>query len=218
MVLFRGSGHHPANCRFKTQSCHHCKGVGHIARMCRKKRRDESTKAAAAPSATPSKQKGKPRSTHQLDQEEVGVLFSLTSKGGVNVTMNVAGSDVDVEVETGATVTVIPTGVFQSALSHVQLSGSAVRLQTYSGELLEVPGEADVPVRYGNRFAVPKIVVVDVSNKPAILGRSWLQVIHMDWSSLFQVQGENKEADLLSRLPIPVEVIDPNEQMFNNVD
>ena len=26
---------------------------------------------------------------------------------------------------------------------------------------------------------------------------------------------ENKEADLLSRLPIPVEVIDPNEQTFN---
>ena len=26
---------------------------------------------------------------------------------------------------------------------------------------------------------------------------------------------ENKEADLLSRLPIPVEVIDPNEQTSN---
>ena len=108
-----GTGHHPANCRFKTQSCHHCKGVGHIARMCRKKWRDESTKAAAAPSATPSKQKEKPRSTHQIDQEEVGILFSLTSKGGVNVKMNIAGSDVDMEVDTEATVTVVPTGVYQ---------------------------------------------------------------------------------------------------------
>ena len=75
--------------------------------MCRKKRRGESTKVAAAPSAapsvTPSKQKGKP---HQIDQEQVGVLFSLTSKGGVKVTMNVGGSDVDMEVDTGATVTV----------------------------------------------------------------------------------------------------------------
>ena len=137
-----GIGHHPANCRFKTQSCHHCKGVGHIARMCRKKRRDESTKAEATPSATPSKQKRKPFFAHK--------------QGGVNVTMNPAGSDVDMEVDTGATVTVIPTKDYQSALSHVQLSPSTVRLQTYSGESLEVRGEADVPVRYGNQFAVLK--------------------------------------------------------------
>ena len=75
-----GTSHHPANCRFKTQSCHHCKAVGHIARMRRKKRRDESTKAAAAPSATPSKQKGKPRSTHQIDQEEVVYCFRSQAK------------------------------------------------------------------------------------------------------------------------------------------
>ncbi|XP_062515266.1 uncharacterized protein LOC134190771 [Corticium candelabrum] len=107
--------------------------------------------------------------------------------------MNIAGSDVDMEVDMGAAVTVIPTGVYQSALSHVQLSPpSSVRLQTYSGESLEVRGEADVPVRYGNQFAVLKIVVVDVNKGPAILGRSWLQVIHMDWSSLFQVQGEKR--------------------------
>ena len=150
-----GIGHHPANCMFKTQSGPHCKGVGHIARMCRKKRRDESTKAEATSSATPSKQKGKPRSTHQIDQEKVGVFFAH-KQGGVNVTMNTARSDVDMEVDTGATVTVIPTKDYQSALSHVQLSPSAVRLQTYSGESLEVRGEADVPVRHGNQFAVLK--------------------------------------------------------------
>ena len=104
------------------------------------------------------------------------------------------------EVDTGATVTVIPTGVYRSALSHVQVSLSSVRLQTYSGESLEVRRKADVPVRCGNQFAVLKIVVVDVSNKPAILERSWLQVIHMDWSSLFQVQGE-KRLSLVDRLP-----------------
>ena len=90
------------------------------------------------PSATPSKQKGKPCSTHQIDQEEESVLFLLTSKGGVIVTMNITGSDIDMEVDTGATVTVIPTGVYQSSLSHVQLSSSSVHLQTYSGESLEV--------------------------------------------------------------------------------
>ena len=141
-----------------------------------------------------------PRNTHQIDQEEVGVLFSFTSKGGVNVTMDIAGSDIDMEMDTGATLTLIPAEVYQSALSHVQLSPSSVRLQTCSGESSQVRGKADVPVRYGNQLAVLKIVV-DGSNKPAILGRSWLQLIHMDCMELIvSVQGE-KHLSLVERFP-----------------
>jgi hypothetical protein len=74
------------------------------------------------------------------------------------------------EVDAGATVTVIPTEVYEKASGHVQLSPSSVRLQTYSGEPLQVRREASVPVRYEGQYAVLKIVLMDVTNKPAILG------------------------------------------------
>ena len=80
----------------------------------------------------------------------------------------------------------------------MQFSPNFVSLQTCSGESLEVRGEANVPVRYGNQLAVIKIVV-GFSNKPAILGRSWLQVIHMDCMELIvSVQGE-KRLNLVER-------------------
>ena len=49
--------------------------------------------------------------------------------------------------DTGATV----TDLRDDPGSYVQLSPSKVKLQTYSGDLLAVRGEASVPVRYGGQ-------------------------------------------------------------------
>ena len=57
-------------------------------------------------SATPTKPKGKFRATHQIvgdDDEEVSALFTLTGKGVVKVTMEIAGSQLEMD-DTGVTV------------------------------------------------------------------------------------------------------------------
>ena len=74
------------------------------------------------------------------------------------------------DVDTGASVTVILTHIFSQFLTHVKLHTSKVKLQTYSGEALTVKGEAFVPIRYGNQTVREKMVVVEVKNKPAALG------------------------------------------------
>ena len=91
------------------------------------------------------------------------------------------------EVDTGASVTVIPTAVYEQQLNRVQMAERQVRLQTYSGEALRARGEAVVPVRYENQHADLKFIVVDVDDKPEILGRSWLNEIRLNWGSLFKV-------------------------------
>ena len=101
--------------------------------------------------------------------------------------MEIAGKQVMMEVDTGASVTVIPTAVYEQQLNRVQMAERQVRLQTYSGEALRARGEAVVPVRYENQHADLKFIVVDVDDKPAILGRSWLNEIRLNWGSLFKV-------------------------------
>ena len=124
--------------------------------------------------------KGKPQPTHQIDEDTVSVVFAQSGKGGVKITLEVAGSQIPMKVDTGATMTVIPISAYEQYLSHVQLHASMVSLKTYNGGSLKVKGEATVPVRYAEQQATAKIIVVDVRGKPAILGRNWLSKIRLN--------------------------------------
>ncbi len=103
------------------------------------------------------------------------------------MTIEVAGRNVEMEVDTGASVSVAPTQIYSEVLSHVQLKKSTAQLQSYSGELLKVKGEAVVPIKYEMQQSMERLIVVDVSDKPAVLGRDWLSNLKLDLASLFKV-------------------------------
>ena len=178
-------GHDPTKCRFKNYTCLFCKTKGHIAKACRKKQRDNAKDSTEGNWRT--KRKPKTQSTYQVDAEDVSLICSLSGRGGVKVTIEVAGRNVEMEVDTGASVSVVPTQMYNEVLSHVQLKKSTAQLQSYSGERLKVKGEAVVPIKYGKQQSMERLIVVDVSDKPAVLGRDWLSNLKLDWASLFKV-------------------------------
>ena len=67
------------------------------------------------------------------------------------------------EVDTGATVTVISISVYEQYVSYVQLHAITVTLKMYSGGSLKVKREAIVLIRYGEQHATTKIIVVNLS-------------------------------------------------------
>ena len=178
-------GHDPTKCRFKNYTCLFCKTKGHIAKACRKKQRDNAKDSTKGNWRT--KRKPKTQSTYQVDAEDVSLICSLSGRGGVNVTIEVAGRNVEMEVDTGTSVSVVPTQMYSEVLSHVLLKKSIAQLQSYSGERLKVKGEAVVPIKYGMQQSMERLIVVDVSDKPAVLGRDWLLNLKLDWASLFKV-------------------------------
>ena len=115
--------------------------------------------------------KGKPRTTHHVDEESLSVVYSISDKRGVTVEMYVAGRQIELEIDTGATVTVIPTSTYQKYLKHIQLRPTTTRLHVYNGQPLNVQEEAEVPVRYKGQQVNVNFHVVKVKNKTAILGR-----------------------------------------------
>ena len=50
------------------------------------------------------------------------------------MTIEVAGREVEMEVNTGASVSVVPTQMYNEVLSRVQLKKSTAQLQSYRGE------------------------------------------------------------------------------------
>ena len=177
-----GTNHSSDKCRYKSFICHYCKKTGHIIQACRKKERDKSNDGR-------SKQKSKTwKTTHQIDEDEVSLIFSLSDKRGIDVKLHVAGTEIDMEVDTGATVTVIPKAIYEKRLNHVQLRPSRAKLQAYSGQALKVVGEAMVPLEYKGQQCTEKIIVVDVPDKPAVLGRNLLRQIRLDWGTLFAIE------------------------------
>ena len=56
--------------------------------------------------------KGKPRTTHHIDEESLSAAYSISDKRGVTAEMDVAGRGIELEIDTGATVTVVPTSTY----------------------------------------------------------------------------------------------------------
>ena len=134
------------------------------------------------------------------DDEVVSALHALSGKGAVTVTVEVAGKDIEMELDTGATSTVVPTSLYEKHLKHVRLEPSSAKLQSYCGQPLRVRGEAMVPIKYQDQQMRERLLVVDVGNKPAILGRNWLTQLRLDWSALFSV-GERVPVDPVKEFP-----------------
>ena len=74
----------------------------------------------------------------------------------------------------------------------LELKSLKAALSTYTGEKIPVLGEVLIPVKYENQqHNLPAMVVK--SPGPNLLGRDWLQVIKLNWNSIFSIQEGNPQ-------------------------
>ena len=178
VVCYRCGGSHLApTCKFKEAICRYCKKKGHIVRVCRAAAKNKDSKNPKKAPDTDSKK------THfvQEDNIEEDLPYQLYAiKDGSNnpITMEVSLNDVPVtmELDTGASVSVINYQTYQDIAQQSTLSpllASSVRLQTYTGEKIEILGAAKVKVRYGTT-EVNLCAQVVSGEGPNLMGRDWL--------------------------------------------
>ena len=92
-----------------------------------------------------------------------------------SVTMTVEGKELVLEVDTGASVTVILNKMFKEKFGHLKLKLASTLLKT--GAVLPLCGETEVHVEYQGQSAKAPLTVAEVDGKPAILGRNWFSVV-----------------------------------------
>ena len=139
--------------------------------------------------------------THQLqtnavpDAEETHE-YSLFYTHGQNtpapilVILKVNGSDREMELDTGATLSVISEQTYHKLFSTGKaptLRNVMTQLTIYTGEAIEILGEVEVTVQYKSQEKSLNLLVV-TEEGPSLLGRDWLTHIKLDWSQLNHIQ------------------------------
>ncbi len=169
-----------SQCPHKSSTCYNCKKVGHIARACRKKRQQKpKTVKLVSTSTTPS---------DGDDEFDLYTIKEFPSKSGIMLDVQVGGTPIQMELDTGAAVSILSDTVYKKHLKAWPLHESSVKLRTYAGEAIKVLGCTTVPVKYKDQPECKLPLFVVSGNKPALFGRQWLETIKLDWNSIFKVE------------------------------
>ena len=181
-----GRRHDASFCKFKEATCHRCGKQGHIAPVC---------KTASPPPAD----RGSFRSYQQrqtggtkwmvaeVEDNEALPLFVLRGdppQPPILVTMSLNKAPVNLELDTGAAVTVMSEGEFRQWFPDQSLDRSPVQLKTYTGEPMMIIGATEVEVAYQDQESKTLSLVVVEGKGPSLLGRNWLQHFTLDWNSI----------------------------------
>ena len=191
MECYRCGGKHKSeDCKFKEDECYYCHKKGHIAKKCKAKRRDNNANKSREDQQTTEARKYRQTTNYLGEDQDLLGSYSMYTVGAsrskpycVNIKVN--GQDVKMEVDTGASVTVINEQTFRQTLkSTPKIQPSDANLHTYTGEEIKVVGVIQVPVEYNNQKEILKAIVV-AGKAPNLLGRNWLEKIKLNWQEVF---------------------------------
>lgn len=183
-------GHQPEDCWCKDINCRNCGKRGHIERACKNK------KTQLNKNTEPKKkhhQKFKQKQVNQIenfqqaqsDSETEGedalcVLSVSGDERGYWVTPLIDGKPVHMQVDTGAAVSLVSQTTSKEMLPHRTPQPSNITLKTYTGEIVPVKGVIEVTVELNMQKRKLPLYVIE-GNHPALLGRTWLEKIKLNW-------------------------------------
>ena len=101
----------------------------------------------------------------------------------LKVQVEVDGRRVSMEVDTGASMSIMSETTYKQLWSGRALDPSEIRLQSYSKEVIPVVGSTQTKVVYEGQTALLALVIVK-SEGPTLLGRNWLHHIRLNWNQI----------------------------------
>ena len=106
----------------------------------------------------------------------------------IQVTLAVNGVNMTMELDTGATLSVISEETYHKLFpveTAPTVKTSKAQLKTYTGGVIPILGEIEVEVQYKGQHS--ELLVV-VGKGLSLLGRDWLSQIKLNWNQLNHLQ------------------------------
>ena len=123
-----------------------------------------------------------------VNSEDSFKLHKLSKQSAepIVVSLILNGKTIQMEVDTGAVLSVISEATRKKTFSKETLHLSELALRTYTDEPMQVVGTINVKVQYGEQNQKLVLVVVK-GDGPSLLGRNWLKYIRLDWHNIFSL-------------------------------
>ncbi|XP_028400835.1 uncharacterized protein K02A2.6-like [Dendronephthya gigantea] len=164
-------GHRRSSCKYRNLTCHSCGKHGHISRACKS-----------------------PKSVHQVEgspeNEDTfsASLYKLGSnKQAIVTSVEVQGHPLLMEIDTGASISIISQETYKKHFSNIPLVRSPTNLHTYTGGNIPVCGQFLAVVNYQSQQASLPLTVVGGCG-PSLLGRDWLHKIKLNWHEILKIE------------------------------
>ena len=188
---YRCGGKHDAQkCWHKKSKCHRCTKVRHLKHICKSKTQletmlvDCNEREEDQDTAEDTDEFGMYYIQKAQDIGEIHTINWSTPKYMVKV---VVGKDpIQMELDIGAVVSVASEQLYNCYLRRYSLEKTNLKLRDYHGRPLELKGVARFPVQYERQKRNLPLVIV-AGNRPALLGRIWLEMIRINWSKVCNV-------------------------------
>ncbi|XP_064479042.1 uncharacterized protein K02A2.6-like [Ornithodoros turicata] len=182
----KATAHITKDCPFSSAKCFRCGKKGHIQRACLSKRTVKGMQA-----------RGTAKSFRNLsitssDCSPIQLNSLESSIAPMWFEVDIEGQKVNMELDTGAAVSVISEENYLRMFSDVSLNCTNVVLRTLTGEMLKPLGVLEVTVEYrGQRYSLPLHVIRD--HGPSLIGRDWLEHIKFDWTSVHKLDASRAQ-------------------------
>ena len=126
-------------------------------------------------------------SDYQKDPEDDFKLFQISQEKpepSIMIPIKVNGEDCSMELDTGASVSIMSEEDWKTKFPRVPLEKSQIKLRTYTEETLDIIGQAHVEVTYEDHTANLPIQIIK-GQGPSLFGRNWLRNIKVPLRSKF---------------------------------
>ena len=188
-------GHYATTCKYKDTVCRNCGKLGHLQKVCHSNSQQKS--ASKNKKGIYSVEEKAEVDENPVDEE---TLFNINTSTGKttpwNVVVYINNVPVSMQIDTGASVSIMSETTFKEYWPTQSSSPSQIRLCSYSGESIAVVGSLQVNVVYISQTHTLPLVTVKGSG-PTLMGRNWLQVLSLDWQETFHLHNASNSTHSL---------------------